>query len=192
MKHQLIRSWSIFFRSIPVNDIDVSLNDETWTIVTDPGGCPVSCEETISDNPVILNTYRFEDCYGMLCLSACTEQGETLWTCDLEGTGESDYSTEVTELPNGGYMLVIYPDCWTTYSWTARISSAGEMIWHNYLSTNYLLGLPGSQGEAKPHISSFRETSSGDILACGRVSEWCTSPDRRDLMMPVSFLKRKN
>lgn len=164
-------------RGFPVNDTFGSYDDEAWTIVIDPDGYPVSCEESASDNPIMLDSYRFGDYSEMLWLIARTEQGDTLWTCALEGTGESDYSPDATELPDGGYLLAIYPDCWTTYTWTARISSVGEMIWHNYLNTNYLLGLPGPGGEMKPHISSFRETSSGDILACGSVSEWCTSPD---------------
>ena len=164
-------------RSFPVNDIDVSFNDKTWMIVTDPDGCPVSFEETVPVSPLTLSVNRPGDWYDMLWLIACTEQGDTLWTCALEGTGEFDYSPDVTELPDGGFLLTIYPDCWTTYTKTARISSDGEMIWHNDLSSNYLLGLPESLGEVQPHISSFRETSSGDILACGSVSEWITSPD---------------
>ncbi len=164
-------------RGFPVNDTFGSYDDEAWTIVIDPDGYPLSCEESASDNPIILDSYRFGDYSDMLWLIARTEQGDTLWTCALEGTGESDYSPDATELSDGGYLLVIYPDCWTTYIWTGRISSAGEMMWHNGLTANYLLGLPPLAGEMKPNISSFRETSSGDILACGRVSEWCTSPD---------------
>ena len=151
--------------------------NEMWTIVTDTNGYPISCEETYLDNPILLSAYRFGDYDDMLWLIARTEQGDTLWTCALEGTGESDYSPDATELSDDGYLLAIYPDCWTSHTWTARISSAGEMIWHNGLTANYLLGLPEPLGEMKPHISSFRETSSGDILACGRVSEWATSPD---------------
>ena len=164
-------------RSSPADVADELINYETWTIIIEPDGCPVSYEETYSDNPIILDSHRFGDYWDMLWLIARTDQGDTLWTCALEGTGEYCYPPEVTRLSDGGYMLLVNYDCWTSYSWTARISSAGEMIWHNDLSTNYMMELPSGAGEVEPRVSSFRETSNGDILACGSVSEWITSPD---------------
>lgn len=164
-------------RSSPVDVADELINYETWTIIIEPDECSVSCEETYSDNAIILESHRFGDYQDMIWLIARTDQGDTLWTCALEGTGEYCYPPEVTRLSDGEYMLLINYDCWSSYSWTARISSAGEMIWHNDLSTNYMMELSSGAGEVEPRVSSFRETSSGDILACGSVSEWITSPD---------------
>ena len=64
----------------PINDIYGSFNEEAWTIVTDPDGYPISCEEISQDNPVILDSHRLVDSDDMLWLIACTEQGDTLWT----------------------------------------------------------------------------------------------------------------
>jgi hypothetical protein len=112
----------------------------------------------------------------MIWLIARTDAGDTLWACALEGTGEFCYPPDVTFLPDGGYMLLIEYDCWSSSVWTGRISSSGELLWHSYLSANYLMELPRSAGEVEPRVHSFRETSSGDILACGSVSEWITDP----------------
>ncbi|MBD3277923.1 MAG: hypothetical protein GF388_06465 [Candidatus Aegiribacteria sp.] len=70
-----------------------------------------------------------------------------------------------------------HPDCWSTSTWLARLSSGGELFWTKYLLTNDLLGLPGTAGEVYPHVYSLRETDEGDILACGRVAQWITSED---------------
>ncbi len=159
-------------RSFPVNDIDVSFNDKTWMIVTDPDGCPMSCEETVPVNPFILSVNRPGDCYDMLWLIACTEQGDTLWTCALEGLDEFDSSPDVAELQDGGYVISSYSE-----GYIARISSDGELLWYSFLSTGYMLGIPGFEAENCPRILSVRETSGGGFLTCGRVAEYLTSPD---------------
>lgn len=108
-------------------------------------------------------------------LTAISHEGDTLWRCELEGTCEFDNSTVVRELSNGDYILKIDPDCWSKATYLARLSSNGEMLWMQYFSSIPLLGLPrGAEGESNPRVRAFRETSEGDILACGRVAQWVT------------------
>lgn len=104
-------------------------------------------------------------------------EGDTVWKCGLEGTDEYDNYMEAVPLKDGGYLVISQPDCWSTDTYLARVSSGGELLWHEYLSTNYLLDMPEDRGEIYPNVNSVREKSDGDLLLCGRAQEWVTSPD---------------
>ncbi len=145
-----------------------------WEVTAASGNGPVAVEEAVFPGS---NSFLFsplgEDLGQML--TAISHNSDTLWSRELAGTGEFENVAAVRELSNGDCILRIDPDCWTTETYLARLSSAGELLWVRYLSSIQLLGLPGSAlGESNPGISSLRETSEGDILACGKVAQWVT------------------
>ncbi len=154
---------------------DVSFNYESWTIVIDSDWCPMSCDRAALDNSFKLSTAQLGGS-GEMCLIACAEQGDTLWTCALEGTDEFHVNPFVTEISEGGYLVNNDPDCHSTCTEIQSISSAGEMMCHYSLYTDYLLDLPEPIGETAAHVHSLRSTSSGDILIGGDVQQWFTSP----------------
>lgn len=154
---------------------DVSFNYESWTIVIDSDWCPMSCDRAILDNSFILSTAQLGGS-GEMWLIACTEQGDTLWTCALEGTDEFHVNPFVTEISDGGYLVNNDPDSHSTCTEIQSISSAGEMICHYSLYTDYLLDLPEPIGETAANVYSLRRTSSDDILIGGAVQQFITSP----------------
>jgi len=155
----------------------VSFNDEVWTVDINADGYPESCQEVVSSNRLIMTTAALDDSREM-SLIACNEQADTAWTCSLEGTDREGYwSPCVTELSDGGYIVSDSPDAFVPVTEIQRISSDGEALFHYSMSSMYLLDLPEDSGEIWPHIMSFRETSAGNILACGKVQEWATDPD---------------
>ena len=109
-------------------------------------------------------------------LSCLDEAGDTLWSCPLAGTDDFDNAVTGYWLDSGDFAAVSHPDCWSTGTYIARISDRGEMLWHSHLTTNYLLDMGDVPGEIYPKIRSVRETSSGDLLVCGTVSEWANTP----------------
>ena len=155
---------------------DVSFNNESWTIVIDSDWCPMSCDRAARDNRFNLSTAQLGGSDEMW-LIACTEQGDTLWTCALEGTDEFHVNPFVTEIFDGGYLVSNNPDCHSTCTEIQSISSAGEMICHYSLYTDYLLNLPEPIGETSPSVRSLCKTSSGDILAGGGAQQWFNSPE---------------
>ncbi|MCK5786715.1 MAG: SUMF1/EgtB/PvdO family nonheme iron enzyme [Candidatus Sabulitectum sp.] len=155
----------------------VSFNDELWTVDIDADGYLESCEEAVSSNSLIMTTDALDGSREM-SLIACTEQSDTAWTCSLERTDREGYwSPCVTELSDGGYIVSNSPDAFVPFTEIQRISSDGEALFHYSMSSMYLLDLPEGSGEIWPRIQSFRETSAGNILACGKVQEWVTDPD---------------
>ncbi len=155
----------------------VSFNDEVWTVDIDADGYPVSWQETVSSNRLIMTTSALGGSREM-SLIACTEQADTVWTCSLERTDREGYwSPCVTELSDGGYIVSNSPDAYVPVTEIQRISSDGEALFHYSMSSMYLLDLPEEDGgDVWPHIMSFRETSAGNILACGSVKNWLTDP----------------
>lgn len=109
----------------------------------------------------------------MCCINA---EGDTLWTCPLEGTNDFDNAISPFPLSGGDIAVVSHPDCWTTETYIARVSPRGELLWHNYLTTNYLMDMSEEEGETCPKVRSLRETDNGDLLVCGTVSRWVTTP----------------
>ena len=155
----------------------VSFCDELWAVEMDSNGYPLLCEEVASSNRLIMTTAALDDSREM-SLIACTEQADTAWTCSLERTDREGYwSPCVTELSDGGYIVSNSPDAFVPFTEIQRISSDGEALFHYTMSSMYLLDLSEDSGEIWPHIMSFRETSAGNILACGGVQEWVTDPD---------------
>lgn len=102
--------------------------------------------------------------------------GDTLWRCRLEDTGEFDNAIATVRLSDHGYLVVSRPDCWSTATYLARVGPRGELLWSGSLTANYLLDMPDGEGEICPRIASVRQTRAGDLLVCGSVSEWVTSP----------------
>ena len=170
---------------LPVLLISVSLSlSQTESQKSDPADAsirisilPEYSEEDVPDHSPILSSFRTGGDRDMLWLCALGGEGDTLWTTGLTGTDEWNYSADITYLLNGGYFAVVYADCWSTYTYTARLSRAGELQWHNCLNTEYLLGIDENTAEMDPRIVSLRETESGDFLASGSVSQWCTDSD---------------
>ncbi|HPF31892.1 MAG TPA: hypothetical protein PK907_02655 [Candidatus Sabulitectum sp.] len=109
-------------------------------------------------------------------LSCIDEDGDTLWSCPLVGTDDFDNAVTGYWLDSGDFAAVSHPDCWSTSTYIARLSDRGDMLWHGQLTTNYLLDMGNEPGEIYPKIRSVRETSSGDLLVCGTVSEWANTP----------------
>lgn len=145
-----------------------------WEVTAAPGNGPVAVEEAVFPGRYSFLFKPLGDDPGQW-LTAISHEGDTLWSSELAGTGEFENAAAVRELSNGDCILRIDPDCWTTETYLARLSSAGELLWVRYLSSIQLLGLPGSaMGESNPGIRSLRETSEGDILACGKVAQWVT------------------
>lgn len=145
-----------------------------WEVTAASGNGPVAVEETVFPGRYsFLFTPVGDD--PKQWLTAISHEGDTLWSCELAGTCEFDNVAAVRELSNGDCILRIDPDCWTTETYLARLSSSGELLWVRYLSSIQLLGLPASSlGESNPGVRALRETSEGDILACGRVALWVT------------------
>ncbi|MCD4776795.1 MAG: hypothetical protein K8S15_12185 [Candidatus Aegiribacteria sp.] len=154
---------------------DVEFNYDSWTIVIDSDWCPMSCDRAALDNSFELSTAQLGGS-GEMWLIACAEQGDTLWTCALEGTDEFHVNPFVTEISDGRYLVNNDPDCHSTCTEIQSISAAGEMICHYSLNTDYLLDLPEPIGETAAYVHSLRMTSSGDILIGGAVQQWFTSP----------------
>ena len=149
---------------------------ESWTIVIDSGGCPVSCVETVPDNQFILST-SLPGGSSEVWLIACTEQNDTVWTCALEGTDEFSNYQVIKELPDGGYLIGSLSDSHATFTEIQSVSSTGEMICHHSLGSAYLLDLPEPIGEVSPGVRFLWKTSVGDILTGGSVSQFITTPD---------------
>lgn len=155
----------------------VSFCDELWTVETDSNGYPLSCEEIVSGNPLIMTTAALDGSRER-SLIACSGQADTAWTCSLEGTDSECYwSSCVTELSGGGYMVSSSPDAFDYVTEIQRISANGETLFHYSITSSYLLDLSEGSGEIWPHIKSFRETSAGNIIVSGNVQEWVTDPD---------------
>ncbi len=159
------------FASRALYTCGVNYATDSWTIFIGSGGNSVSIEETVPYHRLILTLYGLGEKYENW-LIACTAQGDTVWTCALEGTYEFDNSPDVAELQDGGYLISSYSE-----GYIARISSDGELLWYSFLSTGYMLGIPGFEAENCPRILSVRETSRGDFLMCGSVAKYLTSPD---------------
>ncbi len=141
---------------------------ESWTIVLDSTGCPVLCEESDPDYPLIFRTSQLGESTERW-LIALSGQGDTVWTCLLEGTNEFHATPHVTRLPDGGCLIHSSPDRYQIYTEIYSLSSTGEMICHYSLGTDYLLDLPEPIGENNPNVRFLGKTSSGDILAGGGV-----------------------
>jgi len=150
---------------------------ESWTIDIDPDGSLLSCEEVTPGNRLVYSTAPASDSYAM-SLIACDLDGDTVWTCVLQET-DSDFfnSPTLTELSEGGWVVDSRPDCNTMCTEIQRISSIGEMVWHNSLGTDFLLEPDGPVGEVYPFVTTFGETPGGDILAGGSVSQLMNTPD---------------
>ena len=159
------------FASRAIYTSDVNYATDSWTISTGSDGYSVSIEETVPYHRLILTLSTQRERYGYW-LIACTAQGDTVWTCALEGFDEFDNFPDVAELQDGGYVISSYSE-----GYIARISSDGELLWYSFLSTGYMLGIPGFEAENCPRILSVRETSGGGFLTCGRVAEYLTSSD---------------
>jgi hypothetical protein len=150
---------------------------ESWTIDIDSDGNFLYCGEVEPGHQLTFSTSPIGPPREMW-LIACTEEGDTVWSCILEGTDADFYNAPlITELADGGYLIDSPPDCNTIYTEIQSISSTGEMIWHHSLGTDYLLDLDEPVGETCASVASIRETSSGDILICGSVAQWFTSQD---------------
>lgn len=149
---------------------------KSWTIVIDSTGCPKSCDENVPDNRLFLSTSQLGGLRER-SLIVRTEQYDTLCTCILEGTNEYHAIPQATELADGGYLIYNPPDRFDIFVEIHSISSAGEMIWHYSLGTDYLLDLPEPVGEDHPQVRSLRKTSSGDILVGGLVFDSYTDPN---------------
>lgn len=149
----------------------------SWIIETDSLGNTVSIDVDSLYNLPVLSMAEFPGLNEMWMVAG-DERGDTLWKCPLEGTDISFFDQPmIIELPDGGYLVKCSPDCQTNVTDIQRISIDGEMLWHLSLGTNYLLDLPEPDGEIYPFVECMRETSSGDLLVGGSVSQWLTSAD---------------
>ena len=150
------------------------LHRDSWIIEVEGDGS-ASLRLAQGDGGILLTFAAIEDSPQQWLIGK-TAEGDTLWSCRLEGTGEFDNNMEAYPLGGGGYVVVSHPDCWSTATYMARVSEGGDLLWNDYLITNYLLDMPEGVGEIYPRIASVRETAEGDILVCGNVREWITSP----------------
>jgi len=150
------------------------LMKDLWMIEFNNGNLSTECLE--QENADIL---RFDPAPNGIqqCLLKLNAEGDTLWACVLEGTGDFDNFIQAYILSDEGFIVISQPDCWSTGTYMARISSRGELLWRTYLTSNYLLDFPEDEGEIYPKVFSVRETDQGDLLVCGSVAKWVTSSD---------------
>lgn len=145
-----------------------------WGIRIEEGGPEVI--ESVNRTGAGMSVCFFYGDGAQQWLSCLDEAGDTLWSCPLAGTDDFDNAVTGYWLDSGDFAAVSHPDCWSTGTYIARITGGGEMLWHTHLTTNYLLDMQEEPGEIYPKIRSIRETSRGDLLVCGTVSEWANTP----------------
>ncbi len=152
-------------------------NSVSWIIETDSLGNAVTIDADSTDNLPVLSIAEFPGSYEEWIV-AQNGNGDTLWKCSLEGTDISFFNQHrVVKLSGGGYLVDCSPDCHLYWTDIQRILVNGEKLWHLAFKTNYLLDFPEQDGEVYPHIYCIKETSSGELLIGGCVSQWITTAD---------------
>jgi hypothetical protein len=150
---------------------------ETWMVEMDRDGYLQECYDMSPAGPAGYGA-ALDDGTGLMILTAATRDGDVLWSCPLEGTDDFSNYQQITELPGGDVLVNSPPDCNSIYTEIQLISSAGDMLWHLSLGTDYLLGLDEPVGETSADVAGMAATASGDILLCGGVAQFYTSPTR--------------
>lgn len=103
-------------------------------------------------------------------------QGDTIWSCSLQGTHSDFYnSPELICANDGSFLVSCSPDCFSGSIPVQRISHDGEILWFNQIETESLLD-DCEFVELPPRINSMIELRSGDFAAAGHISPYLGAP----------------
>ncbi len=164
----------LLFLSKVYSGNDIDLYPMGWSVESGEHGTH-AYQTGPGEMPVLRFHRRPEDNFQKL--TAISLAGDTLWTVTLDETCEYDNNMLAYPLSGGDLLLISHTDCWSTCTYVARVSGHGDLLWAEWLETEYLLDLPENECECKPRIQSVRETADGNLLLCGSVEQWVTSAD---------------